>query len=61
MMINGSMKGMVKLALSNWTMGLESNWLLYKMLLALPKDLSIGKSWDIQSNRGCHMAVALAQ
>jgi hypothetical protein len=29
------------------------------MLLALPKDLSVGKSWD--NNWECHMALALAQ
>ena len=61
MMINGTMERMVKLALSNWMIRQESNWFLYKMLLALPKDLSVGKSWDIQYNRGCHMALALAQ
>ena len=52
---------MIKLALTNWTIGRESNWLLYKMLLALPKDISIGKSWDIHYNRECHMTLALAQ
>ena len=41
---------MVKLALCNWTIGRESNWVLYKMLLALHKDLSVGISWDIQYN-----------
>ena len=29
--------------------------------LGLPKDLFVGKSWDIQYNRLCHMALALAQ
>jgi len=55
------MERVVKLALSNWTIGRESNWLLYKMFMVLHKDLSVGKSWDIQYNRGCHMALALAQ
>jgi hypothetical protein len=31
------------------------------MLLALPKDLFVGKSWDLQYNRECHMTLALAQ
>ena len=40
MMINGTMEWMVKLALSNSMIGRKSNFLLYKMLLALSKDLS---------------------
>jgi len=61
MMSNGSMEQLVKYALSNWMIGRESNWFLFEMLLALPKDLSVGKSWDIQYTLGCHMALALAQ
>jgi hypothetical protein len=31
------------------------------MLLAFPKDLSVGKSWDIQYNRENYIALALTQ
>jgi hypothetical protein len=33
----------------------------YHDALALPKDLFIGKSWDIQYNCGGHMALALVK
>jgi hypothetical protein len=35
--------------------------LLYLMLLALPKDLSVGKSWNLQYNRKGYMALALVK
>jgi hypothetical protein len=61
MMSNGFVEWMVKLVFDNWTIGWESNWLLYMMLLALRKDLFIGKSWDIQYSCEGHMALALVK
>jgi len=46
---------------SNLDIGRRSSWLLYVMLLALHKDLSVDKSWDLQYNREGYMALALVK
>jgi hypothetical protein len=59
-MTNDYMQHMLKFAFYQ-TRHRARELLLITMLLALPKDLSVGKSWDLQYNRECHMALALAQ